>query len=226
MKSTFKNFLLIFVIIICHDLAYSKDFQKSLTTAEKKSGIMPYKLLELTRWDERYEINRQRDLDYLLDNLSGPSLNGLTNFQKKQVTRLIKKSILKQLIIDSKIFKDNLVKKYFEFFTPDELAILTSYYRTDLMQTIIKANFEGKKISKEELIELIKSSSNEDRRVIDSYEQSYISTRFARFQEKVNPIINKMIVQRMKELFDWAIKELPSFVNAVKSVNDENQLKQ
>jgi hypothetical protein len=130
--------------------------------------------------------------------------------------------MLKQIIADKDIFKNELIKQYNQFFTRDEFDKLIMYYNTQMMQKLIQAKLDNKSISTEDLIKETSIVSEEDKRAMDSYRDSYLIARFSRFQEKVNPIINKMIADRIEKIYSAVMAKLPELIAKVQSIKIES----
>jgi hypothetical protein len=179
-------------------------------------------LLKVVKWDEEFEKSRKIDIEYLFGTISGDKVKDLTQEQRTQVILSIRNAMLKQIIADKDIFKNELIKQYNQFFTRDEFDKLIMYYNTQMMQKLIQAKLDNKSISTEDLIKETSIVSEEDKRAMDSYRDSYLIARFSRFQEKVNPIINKMIADRIEKIYSAVMAKLPELIAKVQSIKIES----
>ena len=179
-------------------------------------------LLKVVKWGEEYEKSRKKDVEYLFGEISGDKVKDLTSEQKTQVILSIRNAMLKQIIADKDIFKNELIKQYNQFFTRDELDKLIMYYNTQMMQKLIQAKLDNKSISTEDLVKETSVVSEADKKAMDSYRDSYLIARFSRFQEKVNPIINKMIADRIEKIYSAVIAKLPELITKVQSIKIES----
>lgn len=173
-------------------------------------------LLKTLSWEKFFKFERNKDVTYLLGSIDGPLLQELTIEQKTQIIASMRDAVLKQIFIDMPYFKNYLVGKYIEFFSLDELTKLNQYFRTELMQTVITSQLDGKKITAEELLLKIDKSNEQDKKIIENFRESYLRLRYIRFDEKIMPEINKMIFNRMKEILSVVFKEVPNFIKETK----------
>ncbi len=169
-------------------------------------------LLEVLHWDQRYEVNRVKDLEYILGNIDGPSVQNLNDAQKKSLLITIRKTILDQMMKDKDTYKVYMIEQYNKSFTMDELESLIQYYNTPVMQLVINSQLKNKEITIDEInMELLKAKSK-DQQIVEWFRNSYLNIRYQRFQEKVNPIVNKMIANRMETVIEATLIRLPELV--------------
>lgn len=200
----------------CADQVYAVG--KELSMAEKKSATFPDAFLKTIKWDEQYESQRAKELDIIFDNINQKELiKDVSDIQRKTIINSLKANILKQLMLDKDYYRKKLIGQYSQFFTPDELLILLHYYKTKLMQKLITAKIENKPINKEDIVNELKNISPQDEQAVNSFRDSYIKARLERFQENMNTAFEKLIQERVKEIFATLIKQLPSLINQVKS---------
>lgn len=211
-----KLCLLFLFFFGCADQAYGEE----LSMSEKKSATFPDAFLKIIKWDEQYESQRTKELDVIFDNINQKELiKDVSDIQRKIIVNSLKANILKQLMIDKDSYRKKLMSQYSQFFTPDELLILLRYYKTKLMQKLIAAKIENKPITKEDIVNELKNISPQDEQAVNSFRDSYIKARLERFQENMNQTFEKLVQERIKEIFASLIKQLPSLVNQVKSSN-------
>lgn len=211
-----KLCLLFLFFFGCVDQAYGEE----LSMSEKKSATFPDAFLKIIKWDEQYESQRTKELDVIFDNINQKELiKDVSDIQRKIIVNSLKANILKQLMIDKDSYRKKLMSQYSQFFTPDELLILLRYYKTKLMQKLIAAKIENKPITKEDIVNELKNISPQDEQAVNSFRDSYIKARLERFQENMNQTFEKLVQERIKEIFASLIKQLPSLVNQVKSSN-------
>ena len=184
--------------------------------AVKSAGNYSNKFLTVIQWDKKYDLDRKTDIDYLLGSVNSPELNGLNDQQKKELVILMQTMTLNQMIKDREYFKNYLLDQYTKFFTIDELQKLINYYQTDLMQMVINAKLDQKKITIEEINDKLLKSSVPDKSIIEWFRNSYLNARYSRFLENINPKLNNMIAQRLKEVLDMVIKKIPEIARYVK----------
>jgi hypothetical protein len=157
-------------------------------------------LLKILEWDTTYRENRTKDIEYLLGSLDGEKVNNLTKEQKEQILQSMRDATLKQILNDTNHFKNHLLKQYNTFFTLDEIRMLIAYFKTELMQTVIKSQIDYKKISIEEISYKLNSAKESDKIIIEEFRNSYLNERYIRFQKKVTPALNEMIYKRLEEI--------------------------
>ena len=86
-----------------------------------------------------------------------------------------------------------------------------------LMKMIIQSQIDQKQLTVEDINKAIYSSGALDRRSIEWFRDSYLSTRNNRFQEQSNKAMNDAIYKRMGEVLEIAMKKLPETINLVRS---------
>lgn len=187
--------------------------------AESQRGANNYsrRLLTVMRWDERYEQERKADVEYLLGNINGDIVKGLTAAQKDQVLASMRNAVYKKMLDEKNNFRNYLLIQYNQFFTMDELQVLLAYYSTDMMQMIIKAQLDQKQLTIEDIKKTIDYAKPVDQKAIKNFDDSYLRTRNARFQEKANKLLNDLIYKKLKEIIDLAYSKLPETIELVKS---------
>lgn len=174
-------------------------------------------LITLMKWDVKYEKAREKDVNYLLGNIDGEALKGLTSLQKEQVLSSMRVAVLKQMLSEKEYFKNILLEQYAQFFTVDELEKLIAYFKTDLMKMVVQYQIEQKQLTVDDINNAISLSSVLDQRSIEWFRDSYLSTRNNRFQQKSNKAMNDIIYKRMGEVLEIAMKKLPETIALVKS---------
>ena len=122
---------------------------------------------------------------------------------------------IKQLTEDRQYFRTYLIEQYSQFFTTDELDRLIKYFNTELMQMVINAKVNKSAMDIKDIKAKLNSGKNDDKDTISSMTSSYLHTRYSRFQEKINPIIAKMIAERMKTVLDSVIEKIPELTKYV-----------
>ncbi len=180
------------------------------------------RLLEVLKWDELYKAERERDVTYLLSNLDGPDLQGLTLDQKKKLSLLLQNIVVEQMLKEKIYIKSYLMMQYNEYFTIDELGQLIKYFNTELMQMIIDARIAHTNLSMVDIRTKIINGKGDDKKVISSVANSYLYTRYYRFQEKIVPLIQEKIVNQLKTALSYALNQIPSLVNNIKNNQDYN----
>lgn len=181
------------------------------------------KLFIATKWDEFYKKERKRDVDYIFGSIDGELVKSLNPIQKEQLLTKMRAIIFDQMMQDQDYFKKFFIEKYSEFFTIDEINAITGYYNTELLQMILTAKLEGYELSNIAIKDKLINSSPPDRSKIDNFTESYLYSRYFRFQDKFRAMIDKMMVDRLKELLDYTIKILPQLVMQAQDNNSTNQ---
>lgn len=174
-------------------------------------------LIIIMKWDVKYEKAREKDVNYLLGNIDGEALKGLTSSQKEQVISSMRAAVLKQMLSEKEYFKNILLDQYAQFFTVDELEKLIAYFKTDLMKMVVQSQIDQKQLTVDDIDNAISLSSALDKRSIEWFRDSYLSTRNNRFQQKSNKVMNDIIYKRMGEVLEIAMKKLPETIALVKS---------
>ena len=174
-------------------------------------------LITIMKWDIKYEKDREKDVNYLLGHIDGAALDGLTSSEKEQVLSSMRAAVLKQMLSEKDYFKDLLLQQYAQFFTSDELEKLIAYFKTDLMKMVVQSQIDQKQLTVEDINKAIYSSGALDRRSIEWFRDSYLSTRNNRFQKKSSKAINDAIYKRMGEVLEAAMKQLPETIAFIKS---------
>ncbi len=180
-------------------------------------GNVSRELLTVLKWDERYEQERQKDVSYLLSSIDGALLQGFTSEQKEQVIFSMRNAVLNQLLADKDNFKNYLLNQYNQFFTADEMISLVKYFKTAVMQMVIQSQVDHKQLVVEQINYKLNTAGRLDKEIIEKFRDSYLNARYARFQEKVNPLVNKMIFERLKEILALAIVKLPDLIKAMQA---------
>lgn len=184
-----------------------------------------YQLLKTLRWDDQYEEQRKKDINYLFGSIDGAQFQGLSALQKEQVLLSIRNAILKQLLLDKDAFKEELLNQYNQFFTADELLKLTMYFKTKVMQMLIQAKIEQKEVKIEEIVKEMSMAGVKDQQAFESYRGTYLEARYQRFQEKIDPMMKKLFVDRIKEISVIVLAQLPQLIKEVTNqVNIENKV--
>ena len=186
-------------------------------SANKYIGNSSRELLTALKWDERYEQERKKDTDYLLGNIDGDLLKGFTPEQKEQVLLSMRNAVLNQLLTDKDSFKNYLLDQYNQFFTIDEIGKLAAYFKTAVMQMVIQSQIDQKQLVIEQINHKLDTASGAEKEVMKQFRDSYLNTRYARFQEKIKPILNKMIFERLKEVLAVAMVKLPDLIKAMQA---------
>lgn len=172
-------------------------------------GNYARQLLDIQKWDQTYEKQRQKDINYLLGNINDNSLTNLTAAQKEQLISLMKNMAINQLLKDKDYFKGYLINQYSSAFTQDELNSLIEYYNTDLMQMIVNAKLNNTEIKIEEINIKLNSQTIPNKKITEWFNNSYLNDRYARFQEATAPKLNKMIYERTKDVLKAVFNKIP-----------------
>ena len=236
-KKMIPNYCIILSIVFCLfanlSLAVPNQRNKNNNTSSipKDKGYInkSSRLLDVLKWDISYEEERKRDATYLLGNIDGNEVKDLTAQQKKQVITLLQEVVITQISKDKMYFREYLMNQYNQFFTADELEKLIQYFNTKLMQTIIDARIKKDK-TVINIQQMLIDSKEEERKVIDSMTNSYLYIRYSRFQEKISPIMQKMILERFKAVLEFALGQIPKLIDdvknnrTIKTTEDNNQI--
>lgn len=174
-------------------------------------------LLKTIKWNQQYEIERQKDVNYLFGSISGELFKNLTPEQKELILESMKASTLKQILEDRDLFRNYLLSQYNQFFTTDELDKLTKYFQTEVMQMVIQSQIDQKQLSSENISMKLALAPPQDQIIIEELRDSYLNARYTRFQEKIKPKVNKMIYQRMQEILKQVLNNLPNLIKDVQS---------
>lgn len=180
------------------------------------------RLLNVLKWDELYKTERERDVAYLLGNIDGESLQGLTPDQKKKLALLIQNIVIEQMLKEKIYIKSYLMMQYNQFFTPDELGKLIQYFNTELMQMIIDARIAHTNLSMIDIRAKIINGKGDDKKIISSVTNSYLYIRYYRFQEKIVPLVQEKIVNQLKIALSYALDQIPSLVENLRNNQDKN----
>ena len=175
------------------------------------------KFLETIRWDQQYEAERKKDVNYLFGSINGELFHNLTPEQKELILTSMKSTILKQIIEDRDLFKNYILLQYTKFFTTDELEKLSKYFQTEVMQMLIQSQIDQNQLSSTEISTKLALSPQKDQLIIEKLRDSYLNARYTRFQEKIRPTVNKMIYERMQEILKQSINNLPLLIKDIKS---------
>lgn len=209
----FKLIKSLFILLIASG-ALASDLYSSDT---RDINNYSRQLITIMKWDLKYDKAREKDVNYLLGNINGEALNGLTDVEKEQVLSSMRAAVLKQMVSEKEYFRNLLLQQYDQFFTIDELEKLISYFRTDLMKMVVQSQIDQKQLTVEDINKAIYSSGALDRRSIEWFRESYLNTRNNRFQEKSNKVMNDAIYKRMGEVLEIAMKKLPETIALIKS---------
>ncbi len=212
MQRKFYHSLIFTLFLFCANSAIAGYAVKNVNNYSSK-------FLTVIKWDQKYEMDRKTDIDYLLGSVNSTELNGLNDQQKKEVVTLMRSMALSQMIKDRDYFKNYLLDQYNKFFTIDELQKLIAYYQTEIMQMGIDAKLSNTQISIEEINERLLNSKVSDKKIIEWFRDSYLNARYSRFLETINPKLNSMIVERLKVVLDMVITKIPEIVKYVKDSN-------
>ena len=217
-----NSFLCYIILSLLFCFASTTALAKTINKASKSSpikkefaGVKSNKLLDILKWNELYDLERKKDITYLLGAVDGQTLSNLTPEQKKQIIVLMQDLAIKQLTEDRQYFRTYLIEQYSQFFTTDELDRLIKYFNTELMQMVINAKVNKSAMDIKDIKAKLNSGKNDDKDTISSMTSSYLHTRYSRFQEKINPIIAKMIAERMKTVLDSVIEKIPELTKYV-----------
>jgi hypothetical protein len=172
-------------------------------------GNYARQLLDIQKWDETYEKQRNKDINYLLGNISEKSLTNLTAAQKDQLISLMRNMAINQLLKDKSYFKGYLINQYSSAFTQDEFNSLIAYNNTDLMKMIITAKLNNTELKIEEINIKLNSQTAADKKITEWFNNSYLNDRYARFQEVMTPKLNKMIYERTKDILKAVFNQMP-----------------
>jgi len=217
----FRWFFLITFILGWENLSIARGntpFDHSKIKVKTSNTKASNDLINAIKWPEAYEKFRTEEVRILLQNIDSPIFNGLNDQQKAQVILHLQDVIIQQILADKEYFKRHYLSQCSEFFMYDELVKLTKYFKTDLMQMVITNKIDKKSITSEEVKEKFKETTKMvDRKTIDEVENSYLLTRYNRFQEKVKISLDKMIADRLKEIMAFVLPKLPEIVEAVKT---------
>jgi hypothetical protein len=218
--------IIFFCLLVFHSFygfALQQNNDKTLSINQRQAGMLPYTLLELVHWDEDYQIAREKDVDIIFDNIDQAALlRNISDDHRRTIISLLKKQMINQLIQDRDFFKKELVKQYMEFFTPDELATLTQYFRTSLMQAMIMAKATNKTITRAEIEDKFQNLNPEEEQVVNAFNRTYLKARFERFQEKMALYIGEKVKNRMQQIFDAEIKSLPETIANYNNANSHS----
>lgn len=212
--------IIFFVFLSFGNIAFSKGaypFDHSKIKVVMSSTGEANDLLNALKWNLAYDKKRTQEIKALLKSVDGEALKGLTDEQKNQVLISMQDMAIKQIIDDREYFRRYLISQYVEFFTPDELVSLTKYYNTDMMQMVLNIKLEGKAVDIAKIKAELADIKPQEKKNIENVESSYLYTRYLRFQEKVKPKLDRMIVDRLKEVFGFVINEIPEIVDHVKN---------
>ena len=198
----FLSFILCIFFFTFSKVSLAKDFPLLI-------GNYSRQLLDIQKWDQTYEKQRQKDINYLLGNINDKSLTNLNAAQKEQLIILMKNMAINQLLKDKDYFKGYLINQYSSAFTQDELNSLIEYYNTDLMQMIIKAKLNNTEIKIEEINIKLNSQTAPDKKITEWFNNSYLNDRYTRFQEVTAPKLNKMIYERTKDVLKAIFNKIP-----------------
>lgn len=219
-----KTLFLVATFSLTAALSFANDTYRSdkqnipnKKTTKQVVGNRAEKLLSLLKWDDFYVADRKRDMAYLLGAIDGQFLLDLNAEQKQKIAVLTQEMALKLLLKDKQYFKQYLINQYNQFFTVDEFDKLIQYFSTDIMQDVMNARLKGKFVEANEVKEMLSKLSGEDKKVINTMTDSYLNARFKRFQEKISPIMQKMLVERIKTILDVTIAKIPELVDYLKT---------
>ncbi len=201
---------LIFILLISGSASAATKYNMNINNYSRQ-------LLKILKWDDRYEQDRNKDVNYLLGNISGEKLKDLTSIEKEQVILSMRQSVFEQMMKEKETFRNYLLTQYNQFFTADELGKLIAYFKTSMMQMIVSAQIERKQLTIEDINKALKSSDPLEKNAIERYADSYLSARYNRFQEKVTTQMNDMIYARLQEVLTIAVNKLPELIVLIKA---------
>jgi hypothetical protein len=208
----FNRYILFLLVTLSANLAfgYSNADKKYVDNTSRQ-------LLKTIKWDQQYDIERQKDVNYLFGSISGELFKNLTPEQKALILESMKASTLKQILGDRDLFKNYILSQYNQFFTTDELNTLTKYFQTKVMQMVIQSQIDQKQLSSEDISMKLALAPPQDQVIIDQLRDSYLNARYTRFQEKIQPKVNEMIYKRMQEILKQVLNNLPNLIKDVQS---------
>ncbi len=191
--------------------------KNSLATTQNTMLLGNYarQLLDLQQWDVVYVKERTKDINYLLGNINDQSLKNLNNSQKEQVIAMMRNMAINQLIKDKDYFKGYIINQYSKSFTQDELNNLIDYFKTDLMQMMIKAKVKNAEVKIDDINLKLTSQTEPDKKITTWFNSSYLNARYSRFQEDINPKLNKMIYERTKQVLKAIFDQIPNLAQSV-----------
>lgn len=174
-------------------------------------------LINAVKWPQAFEKFRTEEVRLLLQNIDSPIFNGLNEQQKAKAILYTQDLVIMQILAEREQFKRFYISQSSEFFMHDELVKLTKYFKTDLMQMVVSNKIDKKPLTYEEIKAKYKETKMEDRKILAEVENSYLLTRYNRFQEKVKISLDKMIAERLKEIIAFVLSKLPEITEAVKA---------
>lgn len=211
---------ILFVLLSFSNYAWCKGarpFDHSKMKVVMSSSGAANDLLNALKWDVAYDKERTQEVKYLLAGIDGPSFEGLTSEQKKQVLVLMQNIVINQIIEDKQYFRKYLIEQYAQFFTVDELNNLTNYYKTEVIQIAINNKIDSQNINIATVKEKLVDAKPIEKNYIENVAGSYVYTRYIRFQEKIKPKLDRMIVDRLKEVLNFVISKIPEIIIHVKT---------
>jgi hypothetical protein len=211
---------LVFYLIVLPLICFTQIAAAKTTSASGKEPLSAKanRLLNILKWNDLYDKERKRDIDYILGDFGGEAVKDLSIEQRKQLLKLMQDRVFAQLQEDRKYFRKFLQNQYVKFFTADELNKLIRYFKTDLMQMVLDKKIKGEPLTANEIRIKISKSNDENKTIISMMTNSYLHARYGRFLEKTDPLLAKMIVDRFKEVLDAVFKQLPELILYVKSI--------
>lgn len=210
-------FLFCLISSIITNAAEQKTDNKYASYKNKGPLSKTDRLLEVLKWDKLYEVERKKDITYLFGNIEGEELNGLTAEQKKEVIVLMQNIAIEQMTKSKPLIRGLLSSNYNQFFTPDELNKLIQYFNTELMQMIINSRINNTAFTTKEIQDQILSGKASDKQIISSMGNSYLHVRYSRFQEKISPLVKKIIVDQLKISLSYALEQIPTLIKTIKN---------
>lgn len=193
--------------------AYKFDHKK-LRISASPTGVAN-ELLMAQRWDASYNAAREREIRYLISGIDGPALDGLSKEQRKQVLEIIQNIIIKQMLDDREYFRRELITQYAQFFTSDELYTLIKYFNTSLIQMVVDRRISGVGLTRKDVKDQLLETKSVELKQVEDVGGTYLFTRYVRFQEKSKQIIDRMIVDRLKEVMGYVLNHIPDIVDHV-----------
>lgn len=211
---------LVFYLLLLPLICFSQIAAARTTSVSGKEPLSAKanRLLNILKWNDLYDQERKRDIDYILGDFGGEAVKDLSVEQRKKLVKLMQDRVFAQLKEDRKYFRKFLQNQYAKFFTADELNKLIRYYKTDLMQMVLDKKINGEALTADEIRVKISRSNDENKAIITMMTSSYLNARYGRFLEKTDPLLAKMIVDRFKEVLDAVFKQLPELILYVKNI--------
>ena len=173
------------------------------------------KLLNILQWNKQYDQDRKNEVEYLLGTVDGDLVVTLNEAEKTILINWLQQMAINQLTKDREFFRNYLRAQYNQFFTTDELAKLIRYFETDVMQLVIQAQVDHKKLTIKEIEDKLVQKKRDGETVIEWFRGSYLNNRYLRFQESITPKMNKMIAERLKIIFASSMNKIPELITHI-----------